>query len=231
MATSGDITGNRTARQLITYALRLINVTAQSETPSADDSARGLVELDQMLKGWQRYEHIWRLTEGYITLVANTAAYSLTPRPYRIIDCRYRDSNSIDTIMTPMSRTEYFTLPDKTVTGTPTQWWADYQRDTDSLYIWPLLNAIDGTTPEQVRITYQRRIEDAEDLDEDVDIRQQYLDVVGYNLAARLADSYGRAGGHIDRIVARAEILKQEMLDDDRGDFVQFVPDMTGYHA
>lgn len=229
MATSGTITGNLTARQIITYALRKINVTAQTETPSADDAARGLTELDQMLKGWQRYEHLWRLTEGYVTLVANVAAYSLTPRPYRITDCRYRDANSIDTIMTPMSRTEYFTLPDKTVTGTPTQWWFDQQRDTDSLYLWPLLSSINTTTPEQVRITYQRRLEDQTSLDDNIDIRQQHLDVVGYNLASRLAESYGRSGGHIDRIVARAELLKQEMLDDDRADFVQFAPDVPYY--
>lgn len=226
MATSSSIDINLTARQIITFALRKINVTSQHQNPSAEDADRALTELNLMLKGWMRYEQLWRLTEGYVLLVANRAGYSLTPRPYRIHDVRYRNSASSDTIMTPfISREEYFQLPDRTLTGTPTQWWFDAQRDTDSVYIWPVLSTINSTTPERLQITYQRRFEDVDTLDEDVDIPQQYLDVVGHNLASRLADSYGRSGGHIDRIIARSEQLKQEMLDDDRSDYVRFVPD------
>ena len=224
MATSNSIDFILTARKIITFALRKINVTAQTESVSAEDAERAMEELNLILKGWMRYEHLWRKTEGKVLIVANLAAYSLVPRPFRILDVRYRDSSSIDTIMTPMSRDLYFTLPDKTVTGTPTQWWFDPQRDTDSLFIWPVLSALNSTTPEELRITFQRRFEDVDNLDNNVDIPQQYLEVTAYSLAARLADSYGRSGEHINRIIARAEALKAEMLDDDRSDFVQFVP-------
>lgn len=224
MATSSSIDSNLTARELITFALREINVTAQSETPSAEDANRGRERLNLMLKSWMRYEQLWRITEGYILLVANVAGYSLTPRPYRINDVRYRNSSSSDTIMTPMSREQYFTLPDKTITGTPTQWYFDPQRDTDSIYTWPVLSTINSTTPERLQVTYQRRFEDVDTLDENVDIPQQYLEVVGYNLASRLASSYGRKGDHINHVHALAGQLKNEMLDDDRADFVQFVP-------
>lgn len=224
MATSGNVVLNLTVRELVTFALRKINITAQSETPSAEDADRAMTELNLMLKGWMRYEHLWRLTEGSETLVADTASYAITPRPYRVHDIRYRDSSSTDTIMTPMTRELYYTLPDKTIQGTPTQWWFDPQRDSDTIFIWPVLSTIDASTPETIQFTYQRRFEDVDTLDENVDIPQQYLDVVGHNLAARLADSYGRSGGHIDRIIARAEQLKSEMMDDDRADFIQFIP-------
>lgn len=224
MATSSDVTLNLTAREIINFALRKINITAQSEVPSAEDADRALTEMNLMLKGWMRFEQLWRLTEGYILLVKNVPGYSLTPRPYRIHDVRYRDSSGTDTIMTPMTRELYFTLPDKTISGTPTQWWFDPQRDTDTVFTWPVLNTINTTTPERLQVTYQRRFEDVDSLDENIDIPQQYLDVVGHNLAARLADSYGRSGAHIDRIIGRAEALKSEMLDDDRPDYIQFIP-------
>ena len=225
MALSGDITYNLTAREIVTYALRKINIVAMHEDPSDEAASTTLTELNVMLKGWQRYEQIWRSTEGYVLLVADVAGYSLTPRPHRIIDVRYRDSTSNDTIMTPMTRDEYFTLPDKTLQGTPTQWWYDHQQSTDSIFTWPVLATIDGTTPERIHVTYQRRYDDVDSLDENVDIPQEYLDVVGHNLAARLADTYGRNDKHTLRIIARAEMLKRELLDDDRPDFVQFQPD------
>ena len=192
---------------------------------SGEDAERGREHINLMLKSWMRYEHLWRLTEGYVLLVADLAGYSLTPRPYRVNDIRYRDSNSKDTIMTPMSRDLYYTLPDKAITGIPTQWYFDPQRDSDSLFIWPVLSSINGTTPERIQVTYQRRFEDVDTLAENVDIPQQYLEVVGYNLASRLASSYGRKGDTINHVHSLALELKNEMLDDDRPDFVQFVPD------
>src|SRR3990167_458026 len=113
MATSSSIDLNLTAQEIITYALRLINVTAQTEEPSADDSERGRVELNMMLKDWMRYEHIWRGKEGYVLLVADQNGYALTPRPYRIHDVRYRNSSSQALPMTEMTRQQYYNLPDK----------------------------------------------------------------------------------------------------------------------
>jgi len=225
MATSSSIDFSLTARQLITSSLRLINVIAEHEDPSQEQANRAQRQLNMMLKGWMRYEQLWRLTEGYVLLNANVAGYSLTPRPYRIHDIRFRNSSSNDTMMTAMSRDEYMQLPSRTLTGTPTQWWFDPQRDTDSVYVWPVLSAINSTTPERLQITYQRRFEDIDSLDNDIDIAQQYYECVEYNLAGRLCDSFGRSGAHIDRIIARAEVLRNEMLDDDRADFVQFVPE------
>src|SRR3990167_2927261 len=89
MATSGSIDLSLTAQEIITYALRLINICAQTEEPSADDAERGRVELNMMLKDWMRYEHIWRVKEGYVNIVADEDGYSLTPRPHRIHEVRY----------------------------------------------------------------------------------------------------------------------------------------------
>ena len=222
MATSSSINLSLTAGQIIEYALRKINVLAEAQSASAEAADRALTELEVMLKEWMPYSAIWRLKEGYVDLVANQQGYSLTPRPYRVIDVRYRDVNTNDIPMTELTRPEYYDLPKKSTTGVPTSWYFDAQRSTSDFFIWPVLSSV---TTETLRVTYQRRIEDIDDTDNEVDVDQEHLSTVGYNLAARLADDYGRKGPHIDRVIARAEQLKERMMDMDRPEVIRFVPE------
>ena len=227
MATSGTTTYSLTAREVITYALRKINMLAENEDASASSAERARIELNDMLKTWQRHASVWRLTEGSLTPVANTASISLsTLRPYRILDCRYRNTSSIDLPMHEMTRQEYHRLPVKTTTGTPTNFYFDPQRDVGTLYIWPVLSTV---TTETIQTTYQRRFEDVTDLGETLDIAQDAHETVKYNLAARLADDYGRKGEHISRVIQRAEMLYQDMLDADRPEVVRFVPERRAH--
>jgi hypothetical protein len=219
--TSGSDNFTMTALEVITFALQKINITATTEEPSADDASRAMRQLNMMLKGWQKYEQIWRKTEGYVNLVDDTAGYSLVPVPYRIIDARYRDADDNDTPMGEMTRQDYYELPDRASNGIPTQWVFDRQRATTSLYVWPVL--LDATT-ESIRLTYQRRYEDVDALSDEIDVPTDYLEMVGYCLAARLADDFGKTGAAVDRIIMRAEQLLQEALDDDREDFLQLEP-------
>ena len=224
MSTSGSIDFNLTARELITFALRKINMVDENEDPPAGMSARAMNELNVMLKEWQKYENLWRLTEGSVTLVASTYSYSLSPVPNRVVSARYRDANARDLPMLEMNRDRYYDMPLKnSVVGIPTEWYVDYQRTTATMYFWQMLSSV---TTETVNYTYFRKFEDIDDLANDVDIRQEHFGLVGYNLASRMADDYGRSGPHIDRIIARAEQLRNEALDEDREDFIQFVPEI-----
>ena len=222
MATSGSVDYSLTARQVIKFALQKVNMLALHEDPSDERADNALIELNIMCKEWMKYENLWRLTEGSATLVADTASYVLSPVPYRVIDARYRDADSRDLPMMQMSRSDYYDLPLKTTQGIPTQWYLDKQRATRTLYVWPVIASV---TTETIQYTYQRLFDDVDDLDDEIDIPQEYFSVVAFNLAARLADSVGRTGPHIDRVIQRAEMLLQEALDDDRPDFIQFMPD------
>jgi hypothetical protein len=222
MATSGTTTFNMSARQLITSSLQRINMLAEHETPSPEMASRAMRELNLMLKDWQKYENLWRLTEGSASLVSATASYSLTPIPHRIISARYRDANGIDLPMDEMSREEYFDMPNKAATGIPTQYYVDYQRNAVTLYTWPVLAT---ATTETIRYTYQRKFEDIDALDNDIDVKSEHLMTVDFNLASTLADCYGRSGDHINRIIARAQILLNALQDDDRESFIQFIPE------
>jgi len=222
MALSGSINLSYTAEQFIEFALRKINSLALGNSPSAEEADAALMELEVMLKEWQKYPGIWRRKEGYVSLVDATASYTLTPRPYRIFAVRYRNTSSLDRPLIELTKDEYYELPDKASAGVPTSWFFDPQQATSDLYVWPVL--ADATT-ETFRVSYQRVLDDIDALTNNVDITQEHFSTVGYNLAARLADNKGKTGPHIDRTIARAQQLFDEMIDADRPEFVRFIPE------
>lgn len=221
MATSGSTDYTMTARQLVTFALRKCRIVATFASPSAEEMASGIEDLNLMLKGWQMSgPNLWRQTEGSVTLVADTASYALSPRPYRVIDARYRDTAGRDLPMEMLTRQEYYDMLLKTTQGIPTQWYFDPQRDAGTLYVWPVLSA---ATTETIRFTYQRRFEDIDSPDDNIDIAQEYLDVVGYALADRLCDTFGVDDPKIGK---RAAYLMAQAASADREDVYRFVPDL-----
>lgn len=227
MATSGSIDYNLNAREIIDFAFSELRVVMAGETATADQSNQALRKLNVMLKTWQRYANLWRMTEGSVTLVASTYQYTLSPMPHRVITMRYRDTNSRDLPMNEMERDAYFDMPLKTTTGIPTQYYVDYQRASAVLYLWQALASVSGET---IRYTFQRKFEDVDSLDNDLDVKQDWLETVGMNLAYRLGASFGRVGSQsFSDIKERALILLEEMQDDDREDTVRFVPGYGTY--
>ena len=223
MALSGSTDFTLTAREICDYALRKINILAEGQSMGSGHATRAMRELNLLLKGWQKYPVIWHRLHGSATPTAITASITISSsvNPYRITACQYRNASSIDLPMSEMSEDEYYELPQKTNTGTPTQWYFEPARSTNTLYIWPVLSSV---STETIRYTYQKRYDDVDDLANEVDVTQENLDVVGYNLAARLADDYGRKGAHIDRIIARAQALFEDMADGGRPEMIRFVP-------
>lgn len=219
MATSGSIDFSLTAREVITHALRMIGVAAVFEDASGEDASIAMRQLNLMLKGWQNAgPHIFRQTEGSATLVTSTASYALSPRPYRVLDARYRDANGRDLPMLELTRQEYYDLPLKTSTGVPTTYYFDHQRAAGTLYVWPVPASV---TTETIRYTYQRVFEDIDDLANEIDVPSEHLDLVTYALADRLMDLYGKDNG---RITQRAMMLERNARDMDREAVIRMVP-------
>lgn len=220
MATSGSINYNLTARGVVTQALKKIGVCPVFQaTPSAEDMAQGIAELNMMLKGWQlNGPNLWRQTEGSVTLTATTASFTLSPRPHRVTECRFRDTGGRDLPMMELTREEYFEMPLKTTTGIPTQYYFDPQVSSAKLYIWPVLASV---TTETIKYTYSRVIEDIDDADDDLDLPQECLEVVMLNLADRLQGTYQQSD---DRLTARAQALYQQFKGMDREPVVRFRP-------
>jgi hypothetical protein len=162
----------------------LAGLTQRGEAPSAEDAARGLRDLNLMLKTWGTDPKLFIVAEGVVTpLVLATASYSV-PLARRVVEARRRYSG-IDTPLQPLSRQEYYDLPNKAQTGSANSFYFDPQRSTRTLYIWPVPTAaeVSGAT---IRYTYHRVIEDSDALDNDPDVPQEWLEAAQYCLAARL---------------------------------------------
>lgn len=210
------VTETYSNRQIIADAFRKLGVVAEDEDMTADQVDTGKRALNRMLKAFQNYGvNLWTNATQTVTLTT-AASYTMSPvRPVRINTVNF-DNGSTETPMQELTREEYRTLPVKDVTGTPTCFYYDRQREAALIYIWPLLASAAGET---LIVDYEREIEDV-DLDAAIDVPGEWFDAAVYGLAARLADDYGAdAAG---KVMARAERELELALAADREGSVWF---------
>jgi hypothetical protein len=222
MPLSGSTDFSINARSLITQTLRKMNVLGLTQALDADEAEAVRIELNLMLKGWQRSgPHLWKKTEGSITMTGAASSYALaaTLNPLRVLSVRYRDTAGRDLPLRLMTRDDYFDLPLKSSAGIPTQFYFDPQLGAPTLYVWPVKTAV---TTETLRVTYQKRLDDIDDLANDIDLPQEHFDVLLYALAERLLDDYGIEGEVAQRIMGRSQALLQSARDWEREDELIF---------
>lgn len=189
MTTSGSTDFNENVRQIITAALRYIHVIEPDATPTAADAATALEQLQFMMKTWSATDDpkLWLVTSGSQVVTQGQASYEIDVAR-KMLSVRRRTSN-IDTPLIPWSREQYENQPNKAGQGTPNSWYFDTQRSTRILYIWltPDAYAAANTT---LQYTYLRVIEDVDDLSNDFDVPQEWMEALMTSLAARLLVPY-----------------------------------------
>lgn len=78
MTTSGTITYNETALQIITDALQLLSILAAGETVTTADTNFAMNQLNKMVKAWVAQGiHLWTEESGTLFLVTGQAQYNL----------------------------------------------------------------------------------------------------------------------------------------------------------
>ena len=180
------VTGTYTVRDICLKGLKKAGVIAQdAQSAEAYETTTARDSLHVLLKSWQNADfRVFTLASQSVTLTT-AASYTLSPvRPMSLETVRFK-SDGRETPMIQMMRQEYDELPDKTVTGQPTQYYYDRQREAALLYVWPLLASASGETLE---ITYWREIEDVDALGEAIDMPAEWYRAVIYGLAADLCD-------------------------------------------
>lgn len=212
MSTSGTVGFNMTALELIEKAFHRLGKASEGEALTARMYEDGRSSLNLLLKSMLgTSEHLWTKTERSLTLVADTAAYVLTPKPLRVLSVRRRytvGSSITDIPLTELSRQEYYDLPTKTTSAsTPTSWYYDPQSTTGTLYVWPA-PASGIVAANTLQLTYLRRIEDMTGTSNDLDMPQEWLDPVIWLLADDLETEYpvndARLAGKVERKAAES---------------------------
>lgn len=196
MAVSSSTDFSQNAEELIEDARAELGILAEEEPLDSAELERGRRMLNRMFKAWETDGvYAWTYTEGTLTLTAADGSYTfqsggdVTTVPLDITHMRITRS-SIDLELTRMTREEYQSLPVKTTQGQPTQWFYDRQRDSGTLYLWPVPDSLAGT----LKFTYRRRIMDMDSGSNDFDFPQEWYEAITYGLANRMIGPYGKAG-------------------------------------
>lgn len=197
MAVSNSTDFKSTGVQIAEDALSKLGVLAEEEALPNYQLERILRTLTMMLKTWQADGLSgWLHTEGTLTLVDSDKDYvfgsggSFTTIPFDIKQIRISHDGGSELEMTPLSRAAYYRLPNRTTEGYPTQYFYDRQRDSGTLYLWPVPDDSDY----DLTFTYRRRIMDMDAGADNFDLPPEWEEAIVWNLAERLINVYSMAG-------------------------------------
>ena len=152
-------------------------------------------------------------TTGAAAVGNNVYTYTTAlGRPLHISSVRLLSDDDIETELMSLSRMQYFRIPNKTTSGTPTQYFLDKQRTVTKMYIYP----VSDNAERRIRFTYKRIMEDIDSSTNDFDFPQEWLACLTYNLAVWVAPKYNleekvSAGGTSIAAIAtqNLQLLKQ----------------------
>jgi hypothetical protein len=211
-------------------ALGASTITVDSITDISDTDVIGVVQDDNTIH-WTTVNGTPSGTTVTLTDVTTVAAAtdnhvyvysSLIERPLRITDARLRQNGDIDTTITKISRDSYFKIANKTNTGAiPNQFYYDPQLTNGIIRIWSTPDDVQAT----MRFTFQRSIEDFDNINDNPDFPQEWLQALIYNLADEMIVEYGVIGERAVKIEGKATYWLNKALDYDVEDVpIQFVP-------
>lgn len=199
MATSGVTTFNLNKGEIISGALRLVGGISLGEPPTTDQTNEASDALNAMVKSMMGLGMpLWAVKNYTMTMTANTASYNIgvgqtinTPKPLKIYQAYIsRTASNQDTPVQLISRQEYFQLGNKTSTGTPVQLFYQPYNNYGTLYIYPVPDAYTAANM-TLKLIYQRPFEDFVASSDEPDFPQEWVEVLKYGLAVRLAPEYG----------------------------------------
>ena len=152
------------------------------EVRTGYDARTARRSLNLMFADWaNRGLNLWTVAEANFTLTVGDNSYPLAEDIVDILDVVVRRSGT-DFEIDRISRTEYFTLPDKGTRGRPSQYFFD-RTITPTLYLW----MTPDSSTDQVRYYYVRRMQNADSLTNTADIPFRFLPCMVAGLSYYLA--------------------------------------------
>ena len=150
--------------------------------------------LNLMFADWaNRGLNLWTVKQETVSVVSGTATYTLDATYVDLLEVVLRNSSNTDFTLTQMSRNEYLTIPNKTSTGQPSQYFFDRQT-IPTITLWSTPNASFTLV-----YYYVVRIQDADSLTNTTDAPFRFLPCMAAGLAYYIA---------IKRAPDRIQILK-----------------------
>jgi hypothetical protein len=187
MTTSGTYTYNPSLGELTLFAYNLAGIRNTAIVQEHMEAARMAANL--MLANWSnRGVNLWAVDLVTVPLVAGQSTYNVDGDTVVMLDAYMvidnGNSDPIDRIILPISRTEYASYPNKEQQGFTTVFWFD-RLIAPTVTLWPVP---DGTSAQYLKYYRVRRIQDSNlQGGQTVEVPYLWLDAFAYGLASRLA--------------------------------------------
>jgi hypothetical protein len=238
MTTSGTTAFGLAGSDLLLEAFERLLIRASEITPDHVVSARRSMNLVQA-RWANRGTNLWKVspTQSPLTipLSQGVATYDLPSSTVMLLDCCRRvtpaGSDPIDTILTPVSRTDYATYPDKGAQGTPTVYLFDRQSTQPTVTLWQVP---DNGGPYEFLAYTVSQLQDANPLaSQGLDIPYRFSEALCADLALHLARKFPPkpdSGITIADLKLAAQEAWEEAAVEDRERVSMFVvPDFSSY--
>jgi hypothetical protein len=187
MTTSGTYTYNPSLGELTLFAYNLAGIRNTALVQEHMEAARMAANL--MLANWSnRGVNLWAVDLVTVPLVAGQSTYNVDSNTVVMLDAYMvidnGNSDPIDRIILPISRTEYASYPNKEQQGFTTVFWFD-RLIAPTVTLWPVP---DGNSAQFLKYYRVRRIQDSNlQGGQNVEVPYLWLDAFAYGLASRLA--------------------------------------------
>jgi hypothetical protein len=190
MTTSGSYAYNPSIGEIVLYAFNLIGLRSTAITQEHMNSAKQAMNM--LLSSWaNRGVNLWKVDLVSVPLVAGQSTYTVEDRTIMVLDAYVSTPESsgsgafTDRIISPISRSEWATYPNKTQQGFPTVFWFD-RLIAPTITIWPVP---DGSgAPTNLNYYRVKQIEDAGlPGGETADIPYRWMDAFSSGLGYYLA--------------------------------------------
>jgi hypothetical protein len=160
---------------------------AGREMRSGYDLRTARRSMNLMTIEWQnRGINLWTIDEGTVSLVSGTAQYTLPADTVDLLEQVIRTgsgSTQQDLTINRISVSTYASIPNKTTTGRPIQFWIERLVDAPRINVWPVPDSNDYT----FKYWRMRRIEDAGRGIETADMPFRFLPCLVAGLAYNIA--------------------------------------------
>jgi len=207
MATSGSRDFNLDVAEIIEEAYERCGL----EVRTGYDARTARRSMNLMFADWaNRGINLWTVRQGTITLTSGQATETLATDVVDLLEVVVRRSGT-DYDLSKISRGDYLSVPNKTTTGRPSQYYFNRQV-TPEITLWP---TPENNTDELVYY-YIRRIEDADALVNDVELPFRFLPCAAAGMAYYIALKKAPERIQLLKTVYEEEFQRAADEDEDR---------------
>lgn len=202
MAVSGSFDFTMTGDQIIEAAMREVNAISIGDSASANQLTVHRQDLNLICKELVNENTGLFTIEKYAkSIIATDASFAL-PTKYVDILSAYVNYGGVDTQVRVLTKSQYHTIEQKTLTGVPTDIMIDFT-GTPTVYLYPVSNV--SCT---LNLVAYRLADDFDGSTDNPGMPVKWFNYLIEALKAKIAYTYALPGTEKDRIDARAERLK-----------------------